>query len=448
MRRYHPSRSAAILVAIAFAFFSSGPRLLAKDVEEKYDDGMVHLRYKVDAQNHRSGDYQEFSPAGKLKTHGTFAADKKTGTWTSFDDNGKPEEVTHWRNGMLEGAYQRLSPDGRVLLRAIYRANEFAGPITSFDKEGHVLAHVAYPRPLAEVERIWKLYAPKERGPAKFVTEPKFSPPYVAGKLTDESVAAAVEYAMLYRLLSGLPPQNLTADPTLNDLAQHGSVVVAKLGKLTHTPEKPGDMDAAFFKLGYSGCNQSNLFEGNSSLFDAVDAYMDDSDDSNIQQIGHRQWVLTPGLTKTGFGEANGFSAMHVISAGPSGNNYNFIAYPGEGYYPKALLHDGAAWSIHFNNNKAHVAAQAAITISVTPLDEYFVPGKSSAGSIVSVLPNQNANWTAIVFKTGLKSLAVGKYLVNVVGVRTTAGAPVPFSYLVDLRDMPDLNADKSAAAN
>lgn len=422
-----------VIAGSLFAFSAIG-----KDVEEKFDDGTTHIRYRTDGKERKIGDYQEFFPGGKVKVRGVYAADKKNGAWSTFSEDGKPLEVAHYRNGELEGPYQWNFPSGKQQFKTTYHADDFGGPITTYDEKGHTLLKLSYPRPFDVVLKAWQALSPKERTGPKYADEPHAESPYKAGKVASESLEAGLKYVMLYRFLSGLPFQNLTVDPQLCDLAQHGAVVLAKLGHLTHTPEKPADMDDAFFKLAYAGCNQSNIYQGRSSIFDAVDGFMDDSDSSNIQKIGHRQWVLAPGLQRTGFGTADGFTAMHVLSAAyAGGTDFTFFAYPGEGYYPRAMLHSSAAWSVHLNSAKAKVPSAAEVSINVVPLDEHFVAGDPTKANIVSVIPNDSSNWNVIVFQPQLKSFDPGRYLVEITGLRTPTGVAVPFSYLVDLKDMP-----------
>lgn len=435
MRATHYPLKWGILSIVGFCLVLPA---FGKDVEEKFDDGSPHIRYRTDAKDRKIGDYQEFFPGGKVKVRGTYTADKKNGAWSTFSEDGKPLEVAHYRNGLLDGPYQWNFPSGHQQLKTTYHSDDFAGPITTYDEKGHTLLRLSYPRPYDMVLKAWQTLAPKERGHPKYLDEPHIEAPYKAGRIASESLDAGLKYVMLYRALSGLPFQNLTIDPQLCDLAQHGAVVLAKLGHLTHTPERPADMDEAFFKLAYSGCNQSNIYQGQASIFDAVDGFMDDSDASNIQKIGHRQWVLAPGLQRTGFGTAAGFTAMHVLSAAYAGaTNFTFFAYPGEGYYPRALLHSSAAWSVHLNSTKAKVPSAAEVTIKVLPLDEHFVAGEPATATIVSVIPNDSSNWNVIVFQPQLKSFDAGRYLVEITGLRTPTGVAVPFSYLVDLKEMP-----------
>jgi hypothetical protein len=166
-------------------------------------------------------------------------------------------------------------------------------------------------------------------------------------------------------------------------------------------------------------------------VFDAIDGFMDDSDAGNVEKLGHRQWVMSPSLPKVGFGYCDGWCPMHVLS-GRGATGFNFVAYPGEGYFPRSLVHDGAAWSVHLNRDKVRAGATSTLAVQVTKLDEHF-----ATVEIVSVQENPGAGWTMIVFRHKLKSLEVARYHVQLAGVRTQTGQPVPVSYLVDVREMP-----------
>ncbi len=426
-----------LLFGFLFVIPSSG-----KDVEEKFDDGTIHIRYKTDGKDRKIGDYEEFFTGGKVKVRGTYTADKKNGTWSTFSEDGKPLEVAHYRNGMLEGPYQWNFPSGHQQLKTTYHADDFAGPITTYDEKGHTLLRLSYPRPFEMVFKAWRTLVPKMRDPPKFLQEPHVEAPYVSGKIVRESLEAALKYTMLYRFLSGLPFQNMVIDPQGCDLSQHGAVVVAKLGHLTHQPEKPPDMDDSFYKLAYAGCGHSNLHQGQSNLFDAIDGFMDDSDPTNIMKVGHRMWLISPGYQQTGFGAANGFVAMYVGDNGVNVPNLNFYSYPGEGYYPRSLLHDTAAWSVNLISIRAKVPPVNDLAINVVPLDEHFVAGEPSVAKIVNVLGSETSNWHTIIFQPQIPSLTSGRYLVEISGLRTPTGIALPFSYLVHLKDMPPPDED------
>ena len=66
---------------------------LGKEVEEKFDDGTIHIRYKTDGRDRKIGDYEELFNGGKVKVARTYTADKKNGTWSTFSEEGKPLEA-------------------------------------------------------------------------------------------------------------------------------------------------------------------------------------------------------------------------------------------------------------------------------------------------------------------------------------------------------------------
>jgi hypothetical protein len=83
------------------------------------------------------------------------------------------------------------------------------------------------------------------------------------------------------------------------------------------------------------------------SLPHSVDSYMDDSDPSNIDRVGHRRWCLNPELRKTGFGSADGFHAMWSMDdSGKAPKGLAAVFYPPRGYVPIDMFAAGRAFSI------------------------------------------------------------------------------------------------------
>ena len=143
--------------------------------------------------------------------------------------------------------------------------------------------------------------------------------PYVAGKISEKDLNNGLNVINLARYIAGL--DSVTLDDTYNNYAQHGAVLNLSNGKMEHNPEKPDDMAEDFFDLGYTGCSEGNLSTYNSNstkidnlsyrnLADSVIAWLSDSDSSNRSQVGHRRWVLSPKMAKTGFGMA--YASPHL----------------------------------------------------------------------------------------------------------------------------------------
>jgi hypothetical protein len=90
-----------------------------------------------------------------------------------------------------------------------------------------------------------------------------------------------------YRALCGLHWRHIELNPAWNDLCDAAGEVCAAHGKLDHTPPIPPGFDEARYRQGYEGASHSNLASG--GLRGSVDMYMDDSDPSNIDRVGHRR---------------------------------------------------------------------------------------------------------------------------------------------------------------
>lgn len=427
-------RNGGLLAALILCL---GLPAVAEQVVEKHDDGGPKLRYRTDAKGRKDGPYEELFPGGKPKVKGTYAAGEKHGKWTTRTEDGKVHELASYKKGVLDGPYALNYPSGKARLKGKYRRGSLAGPLTVLNEKGKTQRVITYPRPRGEVEQVWaKLYV-KEPSAPKFSTDPKLDPPYRAGTMSPESLAEALKMVQLYRYLSGVPWQDMRVDPALCDRAQHGAVLLAKLGQLTHTPTQPEDMDAAFFKAAYAGCNQSNLHQGQGTLVEGVHGFMDDSDESNIKMIGHRQWVLSPGLQKVGFGAAGGFVAMHVLDGSRPGTiPRGFAAFPGEGYYPRDLVKPHHAWSVHLDRNKVKLAGADSVQVHVARLDDLYDESDEISATVVNVAEGAGSS-VAIIFTVELKSVDAGKYWVSVRGITDAGGKSAPLNYIVDLIDLP-----------
>ena len=79
---------------------------------------------------------------------------------------------------------------------------------------------------------------------ALFAETPSIEPPYAAGMLNDEQIDSALGTLNVLRALAGLP--EVTGDDELNDIAQHGAVLSAARGEITHAPEPVAGMPDDF----------------------------------------------------------------------------------------------------------------------------------------------------------------------------------------------------------
>lgn len=185
---------------------------------------------------------------------------------------------------------------------------------------------------------------------------PKTVQPYAAGELIEAFLQDGLNSANLVRYLAYLPA-DLELNKTLNSNAQHGATLLAAIGKLTHFPNKPDDMDQDFYNIRYSSTSSSNIGAGYTSLVHSiVSGYMRNTDEGNLRMVGHRRWILNPPLKQIGFGFASGnlgygrYTAMQVFDRSRTeAFKYDFTAWPSQKAFPLECFSGRDPWSISLN---------------------------------------------------------------------------------------------------
>src|SRR5262249_21461524 len=128
-----------------------------------------------------------------------------------------------------------------------------------------------------------------------------------------------------------------------------GTALLAKIGRLDHTPKNPG-LPEDDFKLAYKGTSRSNLAQGFRSLSKAVDLWMDDSDAGDVKYAVHRRRCLNPAMQKTGCARTDEFSALYVCDQERKKvPEYDFVAWPARGPMPVEYFKAGQAWTVSFD---------------------------------------------------------------------------------------------------
>jgi hypothetical protein len=364
---------------------------------DTYPSGAVQRRYEVDEQGRKHGRCEEFTEAGTRTLLETYKHGVRDGEWKEwtpdgrklraftyqagalhghceeFYDNGRSAASGEYRQGLRQGKWLESDRDGVRKKVSEYRQGQLHGPlrITLRDK---VLAKQTWrdgdlvqlddlpPLPIAQRQLLTELRAITAAAP------PALDP---------NDALAADRYAALrrlaaYRRLCGLPFADLTLVPDWNLRCDAAAEICRRIGHLDHTPPRPPDLDEARYKLGYDGASHSNLAVGG-DLPSAIDQWMDDSDPSNIDRIGHRRWCLNPTLQKLGFGHDGGYSAMWSMDqSGASPRNLEFVCYPPHGFTPVDLFAANRAFSVGFRKGPA--PKQSDLRVSVQPLDDDWLP--------------------------------------------------------------------------
>ncbi len=324
---------------------------------------------------------------------------------------------------------------------------------------------------------IYKKWAPIEVPDSTFVEAPSVTAPYATGKLSDAYLKSGVEFLNLMRYLAGLPEVQL--DDELNDLAQHGAVLMAANDELSHFPTKPADMDDAFYEKGYQAAGESNLSMYSDSVGDleeymlvqAVLSCMDDTGSySNMNSVGHRRWLLNPTLLNVGFGcaKANTTDGMHtyymdslVHDTSGAGCDYDFISWPASGEFPSLFFDPAAAWSVTLNPEKYMIPELDKVKVTLThysaiyafdsttgepPADgvaeePYMTVNTQGAGVISWEPAGENSYETkgnCIIFHPGTNNVDEydGLYTVTITGIYDRQGNEQTLTYQVNFFDI------------
>ena len=139
-----------------------------------------------------------------------------------------------------------------------------------------------------------------------------------------------------------------TYDPTLNAQQQAGALISAAEGKLDHFPSQTAK---CWTQSGYDSTSSSNLYLGVNGA-SAMDGYVHDPGANNTY-VGHRWWVLHPGLKAVTSGDIPAGStnsksnALHVTNTDHSTTfspRDRFVSWPPPGYVPSVVVYP--RWSV------------------------------------------------------------------------------------------------------
>ena len=401
-------------------------------LDEKYDSGQLKSHYAIDAKGIKSGSYTLYAEDGKRIERGTY------------------------KNGDLDGARQTFYPNGNAKLQESYRKGRLDGPLTEFDEKGNPIRSarfnngvpledrtmidglLVYPRSAAmisaELDRIRQTKIETLRAATPI-------PSHEGTNDSEKDREDAVRRLMEYRYLSYVPYSGMALDPVFDAHDEAAAAILAKIGKLDHTPANPGWPEDRY-KFAYKGTSSSNIFQsgGAAQCVNSVNAYMDDSDSSNIDRLGHRRWCLNPRMGKVGFGSCQGFSAMWSMDTSRKDvPSFDFIAYPGPGVYPSTHFGDRHAWSISVNELKYGKPPAKGLKVTIVPIEIQRDKNKiAPAGKPFDLdydavdlagygIPN------CIIFRpAGLKLTPGQAYLVDVAGLKSNNGRPGVLRYVVE----------------
>lgn len=353
------------------------------EVEETYPDGTVEVRYSVDENGVRHGPYIEYHRNGKLRVKARYRKGLLESLYESYHETGERYVTCAYRRGELHGKYQERWEDGTPYLEGQYRNGKRQGRFEVFEEKKRVAEQeweagvlveldgmVPHPRSREEVlEALERIEGP----PADALDPGEIDPAEIdPAELHEEDRQAALKRLQAYRYLCELPYEDMALDPAMNEATEAAARLLEVIGHLDHTPPNPGIPEEEY-RLGYRGTSHSNLAI-TSSMRASVDSYMDDSDPSNIDGLGHRRWCLNPPMKKTGFGLKGRFSAMWSFDSSRARlPTWEAVHYPPRGYVPCDYFGERHAWSVRLNLNRWARLKPDEVEVELWWLDEEYV---------------------------------------------------------------------------
>jgi len=244
---------------------------------------------------------------------------------------------------------------------------------------------------------------------------------------------AALRRLKAFRYLAGIPYDDIVLDDEMNRGAKAAAEICSKLGRLDHSPRNPG-LPEDQYELARKGAGSSNLgFYGRANpdnLARSVDMYMDDSDSTNIDRVGHRRWCLNPAMKKVGFGisDSNKFTAMwaHDSSRDPR-PDFDYISWPPRGPMPVTFFSPRHAWNVSLNPAK-YKPPKKDVKITVQE-----VRGKALKLNYTNVNNDGFAIPACIIFRPDLDNLVPGKrYQVQIDDLEQADGTATSIRYVVE----------------
>jgi cysteine-rich secretory family protein len=408
----------------------------AEEVEELDDDGKLLFRYVTDEDGRKHGGFVAFHPNGKTKIRAQYRHGRMHGQYVTFDERGKRAIQATYKEGKLQGNYIEQDGKGRPVVLATYVNGALDGKREIY-KDGEVVS-----------TQTWKLGEPldidgvrpfgKQKDAIRDTIADIFdSSDPLENDASDEFAdgrGEALRYLKIYRYLSDLEYADLVLDKNLNAHADAASKLCEAIGRLDHTPENPGWPEDEY-KFAYIGTSRSNLCMGK-SIEDQVHAYMDDSDDSNIDRVGHRRWCLNPGMVKTGFGVQGKFSAMMAHDRSRKKiPDYDFVAYPSPGYYPMHYFGNHYAWSVSLHRRKWD-EPKGSLKVTLQPLDDDFVARRPPLEIDYLKISLQGMGIrNCIIFRPKGFEVAPSRWRVTIDGL-TRKDKPTPLTYLVEFFEL------------
>ena len=277
-----------------------------------------------------------------------------------------------------------------------------------------------------------------------YVEEPSVSGEYSAGRITDAALSSALDYVNFFRYLAYLDG-NVTLDSLYTLRAQHAAALLAANDALSHDAPRPEGMSDSFYQTAHTGTMSSNIAAINWMADDilniAMEYFVRDDGEVNLDTLGHRRWLLNPYLGATGFGLANSetgmsYAAMYAHDTSADPGQWESVRWPSEGAFPADLTSADIPWSVTLNPEVY------ADDFSETSVQLYENTAGRAGLKYFGVSTDNYGAGPCIIFLPDLESMGISDYQQNQVwyvrieGLRTVDGESASIEYTVEMMSL------------
>lgn len=270
---------------------------------------------------------------------------------------------------------------------------------------------------------------------------------FVAGSLKQEKLDCALAYLNFLRSVAGLRPVALSEIYNLR--SQNAALLLAANDSISHSPPQPEGMHPDLYESALLGANLSNLARFNwmepEILLEGIAYFARDDGDMNLSALGHRRWLLNPGMAETGFGLANaesGYSyvVMYAVDEGAP-VDWDYVAWPAAQAFPVELMRSTLAWSLSLNDEIYDLdASEPVVRLREERSGAEFIFRPDGDGDGYCTLSRESYGaGSCLIFRPELKKSELNEYLQNqrwqveVSGLALRGGGEATISYVSEM---------------
>ena len=287
-----------------------------------------------------------------------------------------------------------------------------------------------YQRTQADIVKKLAQMMPHDYSEPFFSTMGSASAPYSEYLLTDNTKENIVSAANYFRWLEGLSGFASSTDDVWVRGAK-GAVLTQRnvelTGSLSHYPNRPDDMDEAFFTEARRATETSNISygygTGQAAIPELLRGFINDEGYTTIP--GHRDTFFT----RNGVSFAAGYAPLGAVntveytgSPNPqgnsvAGNNEPAYAWPAPGVFPEEEIMPGCLWTVNLNTDYVNTATgMPVVTITDLQTGEQTVRDSKenglhttgSWGKFISFMPPETNSYIGKAYKVEITNLRDG----------------------------------------